>query len=77
MEQLKIRTPQQFASDIEELVWQKDIPYMDAVVLFCETHNIEVETAASLIKMNAQLKLKIQSEAEVLNFLPKVARLPI
>ena len=72
-----IRTPTEFAAAIEELVWQHDIEYLDAVILYCEQNNIEVETAASLIKMNANMKGKLQSEAEILNFLPKISRLPI
>ena len=72
-----IKTPQQFGQEIEEIVWTKDTTYMEAVCLYCETNNVEPETAASLIKLNAVLKLKIQIEAENLNFLPKIQRLPI
>jgi len=77
MSQLKFKTPTEFASEIEELVWKHDIEYMDAVVMYCEKNNIEIEVAASLIKLNANIKCKIQSEAEGLNFLPKISRLPI
>ena len=73
----QIKTPTTFASEIEELVWQLDINYMEAVLLYCERSGLELETAASLVKMNAALKGKMQGEAEDLNFLPKVARLPI
>jgi hypothetical protein len=73
----KIRTPSEFAAAIEEIVWQHDIEYLDAVILYCAQNNIEVETAASLIKMNSNIKSKLQCEAETLNFLPKIARLPI
>jgi hypothetical protein len=76
-QELKMKTPAEFAADIEELVWKHDIEYMDAVVLYCEKNNLEVETAASLIKLNANMKGKIQAEAETLNYLPKIARLPI
>jgi Phage late-transcription coactivator len=74
--ELKIITPSEFANEVEELVWQYDIEYIDAVVLYCERNNIAIETAASLIKMNANFKSKVQAEAETLNFLPKIARLP-
>jgi hypothetical protein len=53
----------------------KRIPYMDAVVWYCERENIEVEVAAKLI--SAVLKSKIEAEAQDLNFLPKTAKLPI
>jgi len=77
MEELKIKTPAEFAEEIEELVWQYDIDYIDAVMLYCEQNNLEVETVASLVKGNANLKSRMQSDAENLNFLPKVARLPV
>lgn len=65
-----------FSLQIEELVWQKDISYMDAVILYCENTGFEVETAAKLI--SGALKSKIKIEAEELNFLPKsnTAKLP-
>ena len=77
MDELKIKTPAEFAEEIEELVWRYDIDYIDAVMLYCERNNLEVETVASLVKGNANLKSRMQSDAENLNFLPKVARLPV
>ena len=44
---------------------------------YCESNNIEVETAASLIKQSAVLKAKIQLEAENLNLVRRSGRLPI
>jgi hypothetical protein len=66
-----------FSMKIEELVWMKDISYMDAVVLYCEETGFEVEIAAKLI--SGVLKSKIKLEAEELNYLPKsnTAKLPI
>ena len=65
-----------FSLLIEELVWEKDISYMDAVILYCENTGFELETAAKLI--SGALKSKIKIEAEELNFLPKsnTAKLP-
>jgi hypothetical protein len=62
---------------IEELVWMKDISYMEAVVLYCEQTDFEVELAAKLI--SGALKSKIKIEAQELNFLPKsnTAKLPL
>jgi len=77
MEELKIKTPAEFAEEIEDLVWKYDIDYIDAVVLYCEQNDIEVETVASLVKGNANLKSRMQNDAESLNFLPKVSRLPV
>ena len=66
-----------FSMLIENLVWEKDITYMEAVVLYCEQTGFEVETAAKLV--SGALKSKIKLEAEELHFLPKsnTHKLPI
>jgi hypothetical protein len=58
-----------FSLKIENLVSEKNIPYMDAIIMHCESTGLEVELAAKLI--SGALKSKIQLEAEELNFLPK------
>lgn len=72
-----VKTPAEFAHEIEELVWLHDIDYIEAVVLYCETNKLDIEVAASLIKMNTVIKSKVQTEAESLNYLPKISRLPV
>ncbi len=67
----------EFFESVETLVWQHDMTYMEAVILYCEKNQVEIESVISLIKNNDNLKSKIQLEAEDLNFLPKSARLPI
>lgn len=66
-----------FVSEIEELCRNKNIEYIDAVVMWCEKNNLEIETAAYWIKKDATIKSKIQAEAEDLNILKRGARLPI
>jgi hypothetical protein len=72
-----IRTSADFVKEIDKLVISKNITFFDAVILFCESNNIEIETAASLVKQSTVLKAKIQVEAENLNMVKKSARLPI
>jgi uncharacterized protein YeaC (DUF1315 family) len=67
----------EFPAEIEKLVRENEIEYMDAVILWCERNNLEVEFAAEMIRRNTVLKAKIQIEAENLNFMKKSARLPI
>lgn len=67
---------EKFLKEIERIVNAYDIDYMDAVIHFCEKNNIEVETAASIIRSNLKIKSKLQLEAENLNYLPKSAKLP-
>lgn len=54
---------------IEKIVREKKIPYMDAVVKFCDENQIDTATVGPLI--NKQLKEKIQVEAEKLNLIEK------
>lgn len=66
-----------FPLEIETLVKERQIEYIDAVILWCELNGLEVEFAGELIRRNNVLKSKIQFEAENLNFMKKSARLPI
>ncbi len=68
-------TSEKFTKEIEKIVSDYNIDYMDAVLHYCEKNNIEVETAASIIKSNLRIKSRLQHEAENLNYLPKSAKL--
>ena len=71
-----IVTPNKFALLIEDIVKTKRISYIDAVVLYCEKHNIDPSTTKSMINKN--LKEKIAYEGQGLNMLKeKTAKLPI
>ena len=71
-----IVTPNKFALLIEDIVKTKRISYIDAVVLYCEKHNLDPSTTKSMINKN--LKEKIAYEAQGLNMLKeKTAKLPI
>lgn len=73
-----VKSSAEFIMEIEELVWDKDIDYIEAIILYCEKHNLEVETVATIIKQNQVIKSKVQHEAENLNMVKKTgARLPI
>lgn len=69
------KTKEQFSLQIEKYAREKKCSYMDAIVLFCEENEMEVESAAQMISPN--IKDKIEVEAQDLNFLPRAARLPI
>ena len=72
---LQTQTSAEFYTKIVKLVEETKLSYMDAVMHYCDLNNMEPETAAQLI--NTKLKAQIREEAEVLNFLPKTAKLPI
>lgn len=66
-----------FVEEIETLRCEKNVEYIDAVVLWCQKNNLEIETAAHWIKHDPAMKAKIQAEAEKLNIIKHGARLPI
>jgi hypothetical protein len=72
-----IRSPTAFMQQIDKLVEEDGMEYIEAIVYYCELNDIEIETAASLIKGSAKMKAKVQIEAENLNYLPKSGKLPI
>lgn len=72
-----IKTPTDFMIEIDKIVLDKKVNYIDAVIIFCEQKGMEVETAAALIKGSAKMKAKVQNDAEELNYLPKTRKLPI
>jgi len=73
----KLIDSDKFYKEIDSLVKEYDFSYLDAIVFFCEKNEMEIETAASLIKGNLRIKSHLQSDGEALNFLAKSARLPI
>lgn len=66
-----------FSFEIERIVEEKDVSYIDAVVLYCEETGFEIDLAAKLV--SGALKSKIKLEAEDLHFLPRsnTNKLPI
>ena len=72
---LNTQTSAEFYTKIVKLVEDTKLSYMDAVLHYCDQNNMDPETAAQLV--NTKLKAQIREEAEVLNFLPKTAKLPL
>lgn len=72
-----VKSLRDFQDEIDKLVKQRGMEYIEAVIYFCEETGLEIESAASLIKSSAKMKAVIQNEAEHLNYLPKSAKLPL
>ena len=70
-----LKTAKSFSLQIEEIVKEKNITHMDAVLWYCEKEGLEPDGLGSLISKG--LKEKIEATARDLNFLPKHAQLPI
>ena len=67
----------EFSLTIENIVKEKKISHMDAVIWYCEQNGLDTSQVSSLISKS--LKEKIQVEAVNLNMLkiPKCGVLPV
>ena len=72
---LDLMTSAKFSIIIEKAVQEHRLSYMDAIIWWCEQHEMEIEVAAKLC--NGVIKEKLRYEAQELNFLEKPNRLPI
>jgi len=61
-----------FSLEIETLVLKQKMNYIEAIVLFCEENNIEVDSISKLI--SKPLKEKLKRDAQDLNFMKKTTR---
>ena len=71
----KLMTPKKFSIMIERIAKDSGCNHMDAVIDYCEKNKIELEQIKPLVTKS--LKEKLEVNARELNFLPKVATLPI
>ena len=73
----KFLTPQKFAMEIEKIVSEEELNYIDAICHYCEKNGLEIESVTKLI--SKPLKEKLRFNAQELNFMKKTsrARLPI
>ena len=73
----KFLTPQKFAMEIEKIVANDELNYIDAILHYCETNNLEIESITKLI--SKPLKERLKWDATRLNFMKATSRakLPI
>ena len=68
----KFLTPQKFAIEIEKIVAEEHINYIDAICHYCDANTIEVEYVTQLI--SKPLKEKLKWDATRLNFMKRTSR---
>lgn len=66
-----------FYKEIDKLVRNHNLSYMDAVIHFCEKNDMEIETAAAMVKSNFRIKSQVREEGETLNLVQRKAKLPL
>jgi len=73
----KFLTPQKFAIEIEKIVANDELNYIDAILHYCESNSLEVESITKLI--SKPLKERLKWDATRLNYMKRTSRakLPI
>ena len=68
----KFLTPQKFAIEIESIVANEELNYIDAICHYCEINALEIESVTKLV--SKPLKEKLKYDAQELNFMKKTSR---
>ena len=71
----QFNTASKFSLFIEKMAKEKRMPYLDAVLEYCEKNFIDPQDVASLI--NKSLRDRIEVELREANVLPKQAKLEL
>ena len=68
----KFLTPQKFAMEIEKIVSEEELNYIDAICHYCDKNGLEIESVTKLV--SKPLKEKLKWDAMELNFMKKTSR---
>jgi len=68
----KFLTPSKFALEIEKIVAEDNMNYIDAICYYCEINELEVDSITKLI--SKPLKERLKYDAISLNFMKKTSR---
>lgn len=68
----KFMTPARFSQEVEKIALDNSMNYIDAIVHYCESNEIEIESVPKLI--SKPLKEKLKYDAQKLNFMKKTTR---
>ena len=68
----RFMTTAKFSQEVEKIAYDNSMNYIDAIVHYCESNEIELESVPKLI--SKPLKEKIKYEAQELNFLKRTSR---
>ena len=69
----KFYCSRKFVEEIESIALEnKDMKYIDAIVLFCEKNNIDIESVPKLI--SKPLKERLKHEAQRLNYMKQSSK---
>ena len=69
------KTANEFSLYIEQIVKEKRVNHLDAVLEYCKENYLEPEDIASLVNKSLKDKLEVNFQEE--NYLPKKAKLDV
>ena len=70
--EIKFLTPTKFSMEIEKIVAEEKINYIDAICQYCEMNDIEIQSVSKLV--TKPLKERLKYDAIQLNFMKKTSR---
>jgi len=73
----KMLDSSEFLKEVESHMTKWKCTYMEALTHITEKRGLEIEAVAPIIKSSVKAKALLQEDAEKLNYLPKIDRLPI
>lgn len=74
----KAQMTSMFVKEVELIARRNDLDYIDAITHYCKEQNIEIETAAALIKSNLKMRTLLENQAQRLNIIDKPkSKLPL
>jgi hypothetical protein len=65
-------TAAKFSQEVEQIAFENSMNYIDAIIHYCETNEIELESVPKLI--SKPLKEKLKYDAQKLNYIKKTSR---
>ena len=68
----KFLTAAKFSMEIEKIVVDEKLNYIDAICQYCEINNLEIESVTKLISKS--LKERLKWDATRLNYMKKTSR---
>ena len=68
----KFMTAAKLSQEVEQIAFENSMNYIDAIIHYCETNEIELESVPKLI--SKPLKEKLKYDAQKLNYIKKTSR---
>lgn len=72
----RLLKPEEIHKEISKYV-NSDVSYIDALVHYASIHDLEIEVLGEIIRRSPIIKSKVRDDAEKLNLVEEIHRLPV